>query len=138
MFRVKKKEPQSIDELIAALEHIEESELQSDIPANVRAELKRMKRNISSILSFVSHSQFLEDGMSPELRRVIRDVRRDCLLINSMISKALLMLTLRAGQAGMAEYTSSAMRKYLELMWDAHAMCLLTAPMQAEELLRAL
>ncbi|MGA3212252.1 MAG: hypothetical protein ABSD20_13180 [Terriglobales bacterium] len=138
MFKASKKELRSVDELIIALEHIEEGELQSDIPANVRAELKRMKRNISSVLSFVSHSWHAEGAVDPELRRKMNEVRRECLLLNGIISKALLVQALRVGPAKLGTYTSRAMAKYFELMWAAHGMCLLTAPRQADELLAAL
>lgn len=129
---------QSIDELLVALEHIEESELQSDIPANVRAELKRMKRNITAVLSFLSHSPLLREETRPELSQAMSELRRECLLVNSAITRALLMLTLRVRPAKLAEHTARAMRKYLELMWAAHGVCLLTVPQQAQALLNAL
>jgi hypothetical protein len=138
MPQIKRNRERSLEQLISALEHIEESELQSDIPANVRAELKRMKRNISAILTFVSHAPRVESAATPELRAAMNEVRRNCLFINGMISKTLLLQALQLGPARIAAYTSRAMAKYAEMMQSAHEMCLIAAPPRAQELLNAL
>jgi hypothetical protein len=138
MTHMKENGERALEQLISSLEHIEESELQSDIPANVRAELKRMKRNISAILGFISHSPLVESTISPELRAAMNEVRRDCLRINGTISKTLLLQALQLGPARIATYTGRAMATYGEMMRAAHEMCLIAAPRQAQELLNAL
>jgi hypothetical protein len=124
----------SVEELISNLEHIEESELQSDIRANVQAELKRMKRNLSTVLRFVSHSSVLETSDNPELRKAILDVRRECLLINSMISKVLFLQIFRAAPERWAQYASRATAHYGEMAQAACQICLIAAPLRAQAL----
>ena len=87
-----KNQIQTVEELISHLERVEIDQLQSDIPANVRAELRYMKRNISAILAFVAATQDVAAGS--ELHLAMTAVRRECIALNGMISKSLLMLLL--------------------------------------------
>jgi len=93
----------SIEELISKLEHVEESELSSDIRANVRAELKRIRRNVSHILDFVAQLGQDDGEASLELQHLIGEVRRECLFINGMILRILIFQALRMGQARCVE-----------------------------------
>ena len=128
----------SIETLISNLEHIEASELHSDIRANVRAELKRMKRNISAVLRFVAHSSPLEAADSPELRKAILDVRRECLLINGMISRVLFLQVFSARPERWASYAARAVEHYAEMTHAACQICLIAMPRHAQQLANAL
>ncbi len=129
----------SVEQLIADLEHIEVSELQSDIRANVRAELKRMKRNISAVLRFVAHSSaVLETAENPELNQAICEVRRECLLINGMISRVLFLQTFWASPERWARYAANATTHYAEMAQAACQICRFADPLRAEALANAL
>jgi hypothetical protein len=133
MFDHQKNEATSIEQLISKLEHIEESEIQSDIGANVRAELKRIKRNVSAILAFTSHSPSPE---SVQLQQAISDVRRECFLINATISRTLILQALHAGR--LMDYTSRVAEQYTAMSEAVRQMCVLTAPLRVQELADAL
>lgn len=124
----------SIEELIANLEHIEESELKSDIRQNVRAEVKRMKRNVSAILSFTAYSR--SQQLEPALQQAIVEVRRECLAVNATISKFLILQMLHA--EAWAEYGSRVLDQYSGVVEAARQMCALAAPMRVQELAGAL
>lgn len=126
-------EVKSFEQLISNLEHIEESEIHSDIRANVRAELKRMKRNVSAILAFASHSQ---SAGNLQLQQAISDVRRECLLINATISRTLILQTLHADK--LMDYTSRATEQYSAMSEAVRQMCVLAAPLRLQELADAL
>lgn len=125
----------SIEQLIVILEHIEESELKSDIRQNVRAELKRIKRNVSAVLAFTAHSPEL-DRADSDLQNAIFNLRRECLTINSTISKFLILQTLHAD--AWLEYSSRVAEQYLALAEAARNLCALTAPLRVHELANAL
>lgn len=133
MFDHQKNEAGSIEQLISKLEHIEESEIRSDIPANVRAELKRIKRNVSAILAFTSHSPSPDNV---QLQQAISDVRRECLLINATISRTLILQTLHAGK--WMNYTSRVAEQYSAMSEAVRQMCVLTAPLRVQDLADAL
>lgn len=125
----------SIEQLISSLEHIEESELKSDIRPNVRAELKRIKRNVSAILAFTAHSPASQVA-DARLQWAIVDVRRECLAINSTVSKFLILQALHADI--WLEYSSRVAEQYAAMTEAAKSMCALAAPLRAQELANAL
>jgi sugar phosphate isomerase/epimerase len=125
----------SVDQLIANLEHVEESEIRSDIRANVRAELKRMKRNVSAILAFTSTSH-APSADNAQLAQAISELRRECILINATISKTLILQTLHA--AGLTKYTSRAADEYAAMSQAMRQLCALAAPLRVQELADAL
>jgi hypothetical protein len=125
----------SMEELMSKLEHIEESELYSDIRQNVCAELKRIKRNVSAVLSFVDHSRLPND---PELILRATEIRRDCIAINAMISRILLLYMVRMGQQRCREATERVLGKYRGMAEATCQMCQLIAPSFAPSLARAL
>lgn len=125
----------SIETLVSALEHIEEGELQTDIRQNVCAELKRIKRNVSAVLSFVDHSRLPDD---PELREAAGEIRREGIAINGMISRILLLYTLRVGRGICMERTEQVLDRYGRMAVAACEMCRLVAPAAAPSLARAL
>ncbi len=123
----------SIEQLISRIEHIEVSEIQSDIRANVRAELKRIKRNVSAILAFTSHTPSAE---SVQLQQSISDVRRECILINANISRTLILQMMHADK--WTDYASHIAEQYSAMSEAVRAMCVLTAPLRVQELADAL
>jgi hypothetical protein len=138
MLGYKRNEVLSIEDLITQLEHIEPSELACDIRANVRAELRRMKRNISALLCFLSHGPALDVADNPELHDAILGVRRECLLINGTISKILFLQALRFRPELWSALTDRAASQYGEMAQWACQMCQLAAPRRAQELMAAL
>ncbi len=134
----KRTEITSLAQLITRLEHIEDSELQSDLSQNVRAELKRMKRNVSAIISFISHFSAHGLPQDPELRALVTDVRRECLLINALISKTLFLQYFRATRRMYAEPASRLLNHYHGMGEAAGRMCVLISPELSPTLAKAL
>jgi hypothetical protein len=125
----------SIETLISALEHIEEGELQTDIRQNVCAELKRIKKNVSAVLSFADHSRLPDD---PELRKAASEIRGEGIAINAMISRILLLYSLRVGRGICMERTEQVLDHYRRVAAAACQMCRLVAPAATPSLARAL
>jgi len=139
MFDDKRIEVRSIEQLISSLEPIEEFQLQSDIRANVRCELKRMRKNISAVLAFVSHFSAGSGTDTPEeFHQALNAVRRKCLLINGMITKSLLLQSSPASLRMCIRYTSKVMDQYGDMAQAARQMCRMAAPHLTEDLARAL
>jgi Zn-dependent oligopeptidase len=115
----------SIEELISRLEHVDENELQSDIRANVCAELRRIKRNLTAVLSFFEHSRLPEN---PDLRQAASDVRRECIQLNAMISRILVLFYFRIGQRFCMAATSKAFDRYRGMAEAACQICQSLAP----------
>lgn len=128
----------SIDELIATLEHVDISELASDIRSNVRVELKRMKRNISAVLRYIAYAAALPAAENLELHNAILEVRRECLRINGTISKVLLLQALWPSPGKWIDYTAIASVQYAQMAQAMHRICLIAAPMQTQALANAL
>jgi len=78
----------SIEELILVLSPVRASAIHSGQVEAVLPELRQMKRNVSAVLSFTS-SQVEEMAHNSEFRCLIDEVRRECLLTNGMISRAI-------------------------------------------------
>lgn len=133
MFGYQQREVALIEQLISRIEHIEEAEIQSDIPANVRAELKRIKRNVSAILAFISHAPSTENV---QLQQAIGDVRRECILINATISRTLILQKLRVER--WTKYASHVAEQYSTMSQAVREMCVLTSPLKVQELADAL
>jgi hypothetical protein len=139
MFDDKRIEVRSIEQLISSLEPIEEFQLQSDVRANVRCELRRMRKNISAVLAFVSRlPDAAETDQPEEFRQAVNAVRRKCLLINGMITKSLLLQSSPLSLRMCIRYTSKVMDQYGDLAQAARQMCRMAAPHLTEDLARAL
>jgi len=128
----------TIEELIATLEHVDVSELASDIRPNVRVELKRMKRNISGVLRFIAHAVAPSAPENLELHSAILEVRSECLRINGTISKILLLQALWPKPEKWIAYTASASAQYAQMAEAMHRICLIAAPTQTQALASAL
>ncbi len=135
MFEHEGSQVTSIEQLIQSLEHIEENELKSDIRQNVRAELKRMKRNVSAILAFTAHA-LVPELADARLEEAVVDVRRECIAINSTISKFLILQTLHLD--AWLEYTTRVTEEYAAMAEAVRKLCILTAPLRVQEMANAL
>jgi hypothetical protein len=138
MIDVRTIEVRSIEELIIALHPVHADAINSDRFEAALSELRLMKDNISAVLAFTSYSLYsLEDGApDDEFRHVVDEVRRECLLINGLISRIMFrqrwlftMSKIENGREVLAHYedmTSAACR-----------MCLLLSPQLGNNLLSA-
>jgi hypothetical protein len=133
-------EVRSIEQLISSLEHIEEMQFQSDIRENVLCELKRMRGNVSAVLAFVSHGDdaSLAGPAHAELGEALKEVRRQCLLLNATIAKIIVLQWSPAGLVKWIEDSSGLMEQYRELAQAARRLCQITAPQLSADLARAL
>ncbi len=125
----------SIEQLITNLEHVEESELKSDIRQNVRAEMKRIKRNVSSILAFTAQEKASAVD-HPELNNALLELRRECISINGTISRFLILQSIHADR--WIESSSRVMEQYAGIAEATRQMCALAAPLRVQELSSAL
>lgn len=135
MIDVRKIEVRSIEELILALHPVHAAAINSDRFEAALSELKLMKDNISAVLAFTSYS-LEEEATDAEFHHVVDEVRRECLLINGLISRIMFrqrwlftMSKIENGREVLAHYedmTSAACR-----------MCLLLDPRLGNNLLSA-
>lgn len=128
----------SFQELIDTLEHIELDELHSDIPANVRAELTRMKGNLSAILSFLGNCVNPDPATEPKLCDTISMVRRECMSLHLTISKLLLFHFFRLNMVTDSQYPALAAAKYQQIGQALCEICKMFAPQFTEQLGSAL
>jgi hypothetical protein len=136
MIDARKVEVQSIEELILALHPIQTSAINSETLEAALSELRLMKRNISALLSFTSYS--LQENIDPDsdLRHVIDEVRRECLLANGLISRILFRQRFPFA-LGKLENSYEILAHYEDMASAACRMCLLFAPEQGNNLLSA-
>jgi hypothetical protein len=127
----------SIEELILNLERVDESALQSDHRETVRAELGRMRKNLSAVLAFVSHCSRQGWTHDPELGQALHKVRRECLLINRLISRMMILQALPVSKRRWVQYTSPVLAHYAQMTDAARQMCLRTTPQLVDNLLVA-
>jgi hypothetical protein len=136
MIDVRKIEVRSIEELIQALHPIQASAIQSESFEAALTELRLMKNNISAVLSFTAYSLAAESARDEEFRHVVDEVRRECLLINGMISR--IMFRKRwLFTASKVEDARDVLAHYEDMASAACRMCLLMAPELGNNLLSA-
>jgi hypothetical protein len=136
MIDVRKLEVHSIEELILALQPIQTSTINSDGFEAALSELRVMRNNISALLSFTAYSLQEEIAPDSELRHVIDEVRRECLLTNGMISR--IMFRQRwLFSLGKLENGCEIVAHYEDMASAACRMCLLFAPELGNNLLSA-
>ncbi len=128
----------SFQELIDTLEHIEVDQLHSDIPANVRAELARMKSNLSAILSFLGNCVNPNPATEPKLCDSISTIRRECMSLHLTISKVLLFQFLRLNMVTDSQYPAMAAAQYERIGQAVCEICQMFAPQYTEQLGSAL
>lgn len=128
----------SFQELIDALEHIEMDQLHSDIPANVRAELSRMKNNLSAILSFLGNSMAPDPAIEPRLSEAIGTVRQECMSLHMTISKILLLQFFRLNLVMDSQYPALAAIQYERIGQAMCQICGMFAPQFTVQLGHAL
>jgi len=125
----------SVEELIEALHPVQASAIHADRFEVAFWELRQMKSNISAVLSFTLYSLEKHD-INSELRHVMEEVRRECILINGMISR--IMFRKRwLFLASKREDTNEALTHYESMTSAACRMCLLVAPELGNNLLGA-
>lgn len=136
MIDIRQIEVQSIEELILALHPVQSSAINSNRLDAAIAELRQMKSNITAVLSFTSHAAVVDMASDPELRHVIDEVRRECLLINGMISR--IMFRQRwLFSVSKIEDACDVMAHYEDMASAACRMCLIFAPELGNNLLSA-
>ncbi|MFB3916076.1 MAG: hypothetical protein ACE14M_05070 [Terriglobales bacterium] len=135
MFNSEHIEVQSIEELILAVQPVDVDAIQSGERDAVYAELRRMKKNTSAILSFTSHS-LTKKLADRELQYALNELRRECLVINGMISKMLLLQWPK--NSALTEHIVEILSSYQEMTGSACRMCLLSAPELSNKLAKAL
>jgi hypothetical protein len=136
MIDVRKIEVRSIEELIQALHPVQASEINSNRFESALDELRYMKSNISAVLSFTDYSLQADKAKDAEFRHVIDEVRRECLLINGMISR--IMFRQRwLFSVSKIEDACDVLAHYEDMASAACRMCLLFAPELGNNLLSA-
>jgi hypothetical protein len=133
MLDAQKIELRSIEELIVALRPIRSTLSNSDSDQATLPHLRLIKSNISAVLSFTCHSGREDD---PEFRHVIEDIRRQCLMINGMISR--MMFRQRwLFSVSRIEDIGEVLAHYEEIAGAVCRMCLLSTPKLRNDLLSA-
>ena len=135
---INKKTILSFQELIDRLEHVEIDQLHSDIPANVRAELDRMKNNLSAILSFLGSCINPDPAIEPSLAEAISTVRQECMSLHLTISKILLIQFFRLNLFTYSQFPALAVTQYKQIGESVSQICLMFAPQYTEQLGAAL
>jgi len=136
MIDARRIELRSIEELILALHPVQSSAMNSDRPALTLSEWRLIKSNISAVLSFTSFSLGKQRPHDPEFQRVIEEVRRECLLINGMISRVIFRQRWLFS-VSKVEDARIVLAHYQHMASTACRMCLLFAPELGDHLLSA-
>jgi hypothetical protein len=134
MIDVRRIEVRSIDELIAALHPIQASAIQTDRGDAALSELRLMKKNISAVLSFTAHSVESKKEADAEFRHAAEEVRRECLLINGMISR-IIFRKRWLFSISKIENACDVLAHYEKLTGVACRMCLMVSPKLGNNLL---
>lgn len=135
MIDIRKVEVRSIEELVEALHPVQASVNAADCSEATLSELRQMKKNISAVLSFTSYS--LRTEGDSELRHVHDEVRRECILINGMISRIMFRKRWLFASSKI-EDICDVLAHYEAMTGAACRMCLMVAPELGNELLSAL
>ncbi len=136
MIDVRKIEVRSIGELILALHPVRAAAINSNRFEAAISELRLMKSNITAVLSFTSFSLSEDTANDPEFRHVVDEVRRECLLINGMISR--IMFRQRwLFSVSKIEDACDVLVHYQDMAGAACRMCFFLAPELGNNLLNA-
>ena len=136
MIDVRNVEVRSIEELIQALHPIQATSFRSGMFEATTAELRLMKNNISSVLSFTTYSLHACKQQDDEFQRGVEDVRRECLLMNGMISR-ILFRKRWLFMASKNEDRCAILLHYENMARAACRLCLLLSPELGSNLLNA-
>jgi hypothetical protein len=115
-------------ELIDSLEHIEVDQLHSDVPANVRAELCRMKRNVAAILRFVGNEEQSDLAADRQVATAIKAIRQECMSLHLTITKTLLFHFFRLHLVMDSKFSAVVASQYQRLGQSLCEMCAICAP----------
>ena len=130
----KKADVRSFEELVRRLEHVELEQFDTDIRANVRAELPRMKRNIVAILSFLANCKEQKRTDLPEIYEAMSSVRRQCVDLNMAISRLQVLLFFRIENLAAFQPSQVIIGPYQRLGDALRLMYQMSAPQFLEEL----
>jgi hypothetical protein len=136
MIDVRKVEVQSIEELILALHPVQASVIGLNRAEATLSELRKIKDNVSAVLSFTSYSLNKDRADDPEFRHIIDEVRRECLLINGLISRIMFRQRWLFSTSKIEE-VREVLAHYEDMASAACRMCLLFAPELGNNLLKA-
>jgi hypothetical protein len=131
MIDARKLELRSVEELVAALQPIRGAAFDDD---TALPRLRLIKSNISAVLSFTLCSVQEPAANDPEYRRTVEDLRRQCLMINGMISRIMFRQRWLFAKSTIKEI-SEVLERYEQMAGAACRMCLVTAPKLRQVLL---
>lgn len=116
----------SFEDLIAALQPINASTFACGTANDCMVELKLMKRNISAVLRFTSGSATQAAvEQDPEMEYLVNEIRRECLLINGMISR----MTLTRWFSGLnTDRAQEVLSQYMDMAGASCRLCLSLSP----------
>lgn len=134
MLDARKFNVRSIDDLIVALHPVQNFTGSPHFETTL-ADLRQMKNNISAVLSFTACVS--EDKTNaPEFSKVLDEMRRECLLINGMISR-IIFRQRWLFSVSKAEEAHEVLAHYKDLASATCRMCRLVAPELGANLLSA-
>jgi len=134
----KNAEVRSFEELVQRLEPVEFEQFDTDIRANVRAELSRIKRNIVAILSFLTYYKEQNHAESSETNAAMSTVRRQCIDLNMVISRLQLLYFFRIEKLAALQPSQAIIGSYERLGEALRFIYEMSAPQFFEELNAAL
>jgi hypothetical protein len=125
MFQNKQPVIKSFEDLVSNLEQIEVSELESDVRANIRAEIEGIRRNVFSVLSFLNCAALPH---AREAQERAEAVRRQCLLVNKIVFRILLLQMAHLPQETLMRQTEQLSSKYQGLANSLLRLCEVADP----------
>ncbi|HVJ04708.1 MAG TPA: hypothetical protein VM578_03435 [Candidatus Saccharimonadales bacterium] len=131
MIDARKIEVRSIEELIAALRPIRSEALDDE---STLPRLRLMRSNISAVLSFTIFSSGEAVANNPEYRQDIEDVRRQCLMINGIVSRIMFRQRWLFAKSTI-EDVSEVLDRYEQIAAAACRICSITTPKLRDVLL---
>lgn len=124
----KKNKISSFQDLIDSLEPIELDQLATDIPANVYAELLRIKHNVSAVLKFVGNENVLCNVDDRELLVALKTIRQECMLLHLTITKMLVFHFFRLDSVIESKYAAGTVLQYNNLAEKVCQLCQIMDP----------
>ncbi len=131
MINARKLGLRSVEELIAAL-HPTLGAACADETALPR--LRLIKSNISAVLSYTLYSVPDPAADNPEYRRTVEDIRRQCLMINGIISRIMFRQRWLFAKSTIEEIRE-VLERYEQVAGAACRICLMRAPQLRQVLL---
>ncbi len=124
-------EVQSIEELIRVLRPIRSAALDDEATLPC---LRLIRSNISAVLSFTFYSGARAAANNPEHSQIVEDIRRQCLMINGMISRIMFRRRWLFAK-NTIEDVREVLTHYEQIAGAACRMCSITTPKLRDVLL---